>query len=179
MKRAKLFMAIFIIVIMVSSVIGFVSLDKKNNTQNYDYDGYTFNLDANGKYFVNINDKTFIFDYPPGDLSSITLPNFNLGNSKYYILINFLEKDENMDYSLNKLEYNLNTAGIRPVLSCINEEGCPSDVPIKDCSEDSFYFTKGNTSRIYLKDKCIVIEGSSTEMVKLVDKIDLKVAGIE
>ena len=175
MKRAKLLMAIFIIAIMISSVIGFVSLDKNNNPKNYEYKGYKFNLDANGRYIYN----NFIFDYPPSDLQDIKLPDFTLEKERYYLLINYSEKDENIDYGLNKLGYNLNLAGIRSVIACINELNCPQELPAKDCNEDAFYFIKSSINQVYLQDKCVIIEGDLTGINKFVDKIDLRIAKIE
>ncbi len=182
MKKTQLFIVIFIIVIMISSVIGFVYTRPSSNNQDpnsFSYKNFKFNPTSNGGYQVDLNGKTFIFDNLPQDLININLPNFNLEGDKYYLIMNPIERDENLNYNLNKLGYTLNLLNIKPVLACINENGCKEDLPIKNCKNNAFYFKKNNLSKIYLQDKCIIIEGDNAEMSKSIDKINLKLAGIE
>ena len=181
MKKSQLIIVIFIVVIMVSSVIGFVNVKQDNNlNQNsIDYSGVKFNIDNNGRYQANINDKSFIFDYLPDEIKDINLPEFNVQGEKYYLIINYSEKDNNIDYSLNKLGYTLNLLGIRAIIACDNEENCNLDLPVKDCSNNAFYIKKSNVNKVYLQDKCITIEGDNLGISKIIDKINLKLAGIK
>src|SRR3989344_3709677 len=180
MKKAQLFIVLFIVVIMISSVIGFVYTNPNSdqNINSFNYNNFKFDLTSNGKYQVNVNDKNFIFDYLPGDLKDIELLNFNLKDDKYYLITNYSEKDQNMDYNLNKLGYTLNLLGIKTVLACYNEEECNLDLPIKDCNNDAFYLKKSNINKVYLENKCIIIEGNPVSMSKMIDKVNLKLVGI-
>ena len=180
MKKTQL-IVIFIIVIMISSAIGFVYInpDANQNANAINYKGFDFTLTSSGKYIVNIEGKEFIFDYLPDEIKDIEMPDFSLASDKYYLITNPLDKNENIDYSLNKIGYTLNLLGIRAVLACDIEQECDPNMPIKDCSNDAFYFKKSNVNKVYLQDKCLVIEGDETGLSKSVDKIDLKLANIE
>ena len=180
MKKSQLILVIFIVFIMITSAIGFVYVNPKdNNTNSFDYKGFKFYLTNNAKYQVDVNNKQFIFDYLPNDLTNIEIPNFNLQNEKYYLLMNYTEKDSNLDYNLNKLGYSLNLISKRTNLACINEKECNQELPIKDCGDDAFYIKKNNINKVYLQDKCIIIQGDDIYISKVVDKINLKLVGIE
>lgn len=173
-------MAIFIVSIMIFSVIGFVYTSPDNNNQNsLDYKGFKFVLNQNNKYQIDINGNTFIFDYNPNDLSNIDVPEFNLEGDKYYLIVNYSDVDSNLEYSLGKLGYTLNLLGLRPVLACDNEQNCQENLPVKNCNSNSFYFKKSNLNKVYIDDKCIVIEGDTIGMSKSVDKINLNLINVE
>ncbi len=180
MKKSQLFLAIFIILIIISSVLGFVS--NSNNTPNtnndINYNGAKFTQDTQGKYQVNVNNNVFIFDYLPNDLSDIELPDFTLNQNKYYLIFNTTEKDDSITYDLNSLGYTLNLLGIKPILACVDEQDCDVNLPIKDCSNDAFYIKKSNINKVYLQDKCVIIEGDNTGLIKSINKINLKLIGI-
>jgi len=180
MNKKQLILAIFIIVLMVSSVIGFIYVNPTNdNSGSFDYKGFKFRLDANGRYFTEVNGASFIFDYNPRDLNNIELPDFIIQNQKYYILTNLTQLNANLDYSINKLRYNLNLLGILTIPACINEQECNPNLPIKDCNVDAFYFKKGNINKVSIENKCIIIEGDDLGLSKLVDKVNLRLIGIE
>ena len=180
MKKTQIFVAIFILLIMIFSAIGFVYTNPDNANQNsLDYKGFKFVLNQNNQYQIDINDNSFIFDYNPNDLSNIDIPEFNLVGDKYYILVNYSDVDNNLEYNLGKLGYTLNLLGVRPVLACDNEQNCEENLPVKDCSSNSFYFVKGSLNKVYLDNKCIVIEGDTIGMSRSVDKINLKLINVE
>ena len=180
MNKKQLFLAIFIIGIMISSVIGFVYINPNDtNTNSFDYNGFKFSLDANNnRYNVNVNGANFIFDYDPRELNNIELPNFIIRGQKYYILTNTTELDSNLDYSINKLRYNLGLLEILTFPACINEQECNTNLPIKDCDTDAFYFKKSNINQVSLENKCIIIEGDTLVINQLVDKISLRLSGV-
>ena len=163
---------------MISSAIGFVYTNDSNDANTINYNGFKFKLTENYNYIVDIQGKQFIFDNLPSQVEDIKLPDFSILNSKYYLMINYSEKNGNIDYSMNKLAYTLNLVGKKSVLACANSEECNNYLPVKDCSEDAFYFKKGNIGKISLQDKCVIIEGSDLELVRLTDKINMKLAGI-
>ncbi len=180
MKKAQIFFVVFVILIMTMSIIEFTLIKDDPLGNDYiEYKNFKFYPAQNNQYIVTINNVQFIFNYLPNELNDISLPDFSLNNEKYYLLVNYSEKDNNLDYSLSKLGYTLNLINIKPVLACLNQENCKEDIPIKDCNTDSFYFKKSTINKVYLKDKCIVIEGDNLGISKSVDKINLKLAKIE
>ena len=179
MKKTQVFVAIFILLIMIFSAIGFVYTNPDTNQNSLDYKGFKFVLNQNNQYQIDMNGNSFIFDYNPNDLSNIDIPEFNLEGDKYYILVNYSDVDNNLEYSLGKLGYTLNLLGVRPVLACDNEQNCQENLPVKDCNSNSFYFKKSNLNKVYLDNKCIVIEGDTTGISKSVDKINLKLINVE
>src|SRR3989344_4734682 len=62
MKKRQLILAIFIIVIMISSAIGFVYTNDSNDANTINYNGFKFKLTENYNYIVDIQGKQFIFD---------------------------------------------------------------------------------------------------------------------
>ena len=178
MKKRQLILAIFIIIIMISSAIGFVYTNDSNDTNTVNYNGFKFKLTENYNYIVDINGKQFIFDNLPNQLEDMELPEFSTLNTKYYLIINYSEKNGNIDYSINKLRYTLNLVNKKGILACANTEECNADLPVKDCTEDSFYLKKSSINKVYLMDKCVIIEGNDLELVRLTDKINMKLAGI-
>jgi len=163
---------------MISSAIGFVYTNDSNDANTINYNGFKFKLTENYNYIVDIQGKQFIFDNLPSQVEDIKLPDFSILNSKYYLMINYSEKNGNIDYSVNKLRYTLNLVNKKGILACANMEECNADLPVKDCTEDSFYVKKSNFSKVYLQDKCVIIGGSDLELVRLTDKINMKLAGI-
>ncbi len=181
MKKSNLILAIFIVFIMVTSVIGFMYSPKEKDSLNensFDYNGFNFELATNNKFITSINGNQIIFDNDPRTLEDIKLPDFQITQEKVYLIFNPEEKDDNLDYSISKLYYTLQVKGIRAVLACSKEKDCPNNLPIKDCNSESFYFKKSNLTNIYKQDKCIIIQGDNININKYVDKIDLNLIGI-
>lgn len=173
----KVWITLFIVFIMIASVIGFISTQsEKNNTNSFDYNGHNFNL-IQEKYVTLIDNNQYFFDYSPKELESIEIPNFNLV-SKYYFIYGPKDMDDNLRYDMQKLGYFLDKKNIQAVLACDKDEKCSPEMPIKDCSNNAFYFKRMNESNVYLDENCVVIEGNNEDLSKFVDKIDMKIIGI-
>ena len=180
MKKSNLILVIFIIVIMVSSVIGFIYSPGDNNalSQNsIDYKGFNFQLTTDNRYITNINGNNIVFDNDPNTLESINIPNFQITQDKVYLIFNSDERDDSLDYIMSKIYLTLQVKGVRPVLACSKEEDCPNELPIKDCSSEAFYFNRDNITNIYKDNSCIVLEGDNINLNKYVDKISLVLIG--
>ena len=131
MKKSNLILVIFIIVIMVSSVIGFIYSPGDNNalSQNsIDYKGFNFQLTTDNRYITNINGNNIVFDNDPNTLESINIPNFQITQDKVYLIFNSDERDDSLDYIMSKIYLTLQVKGVRPVLACSKEENCPNEV---------------------------------------------------
>ena len=180
MKKSNLILVVFIVLIMISSVIGFIYSPQDNQTLNQNsisYKGFNFEQTTDNRYVVKINENQVIFDNNPNSLENIILPNIQITQDKIYLIFNPEEKDSNLDYSIAKLYYTLQIKDIRPVLACSKEENCPNEFPIKDCSNEAFYFKKSNITNIYKDSNCIVLQGDNVNINKYVDKIDLALIG--
>ena len=180
MKKTQL-MALFIIFLMISSAAGFIlgSFSQEDNESNLEYKGQKFLLSQDGRFFTTINGIQFVFDYSPQELESINVPPLDLFNSqKFYILFDPSYKNQVIDYNMQKLGYFLQANNKVVYAACTQEEGCPGDLPIKNCQDYSFYFKQANQSRAYIQDNCYVIEGKDEEITKITDKIDLKLVGL-
>ena len=167
---------------MVTSAIGFFSYKDQNqdntNPNTVNYNGFEFQPTQDGRWSFTKNNVNFIFDNSPSTLNDISLPNFQITQDKVYLLHNASNLNPSNDYSISKLYYTLQNLGIRPVIACINEENCPSQYPIKNCTEEAFYFILNNNTKVYNNDKCLVIQGDKVNINKIVDKVDLKLLGI-
>jgi len=152
-KTVKIIWAVFILVIMVSSVIGFMYQPENTNEVNdgsVNYNGFKF-INNNGYWVLEKDGQSYYFTNLPDDVKSIEIPQISINNQKQYFLY---------------------------VDACIKEENCPNDWPVKDCTNDGFYFKISNQSRVYKDDKCYVLEGSLTDINKEVDKINYIILGV-
>jgi hypothetical protein len=143
MKKSNLILAVFILLIMVSSVIGFIYSPKDQNNPNQnsiDYKGFKFQITNDNRFITNFNGNNIIFDYNPNELKDINVPNFQLTKDKVYLIFNPDERDNNLDYAISKIAYNLQFKNIRGILACSTEKNCPNEIPIKDCNNEAFYF---------------------------------------
>ncbi|MBI2107155.1 hypothetical protein HYT57_04165 [Candidatus Woesearchaeota archaeon] len=180
MKKSQ-WIAVFIIFLMVSSAAGFIlgSFSQDSSKSNLKYKGQEFSLNQDGRYFITINGVQFVFDYSPEELETVSIPSLDLFNSqKFYILFEPFYKNQDIDYNMQKLGYFLQATNKVVYAACAQEEGCPEDMPIKNCQDYSFYFKQANQSRAYIQDKCYIIEGDGEEITKITDKVDLKLVGL-
>ena len=180
MKKSNLLLVIFIVFIMITSAIGFIYSPEDDNDLNQNlisYKGFNFERTTDNRFVTNINGNQVVFDNNPVSLDNFTLPNFQITQDKLYLIFNPGEKDNSLEYSMSKIAYILQIKGVRTILACSKEENCPEQLPIKDCSNEAFYFKKNNLTNIYKDNNCIVLQGDSININKYVDKIDLALIG--
>jgi len=171
---SKIIFALFIAFIMITSVIGFIwsSDSSENNFEVLEYKGHQFK-NINGKYLLELNGNEYVFDNSPYGLNGFDFEQFSLESNKYYILFNPVEKDLNMEYSMQKLYLVLRSLNINVQLACSKEEGCDNNLPVKSCEEYSFYMNKGDNIKVHKDNKCVVIQGDNQGISRAVDKINL------
>ena len=179
-KTVKIIWAVFILVIMVSSVIGFMYQPENTNEVNdgsVNYNGFKF-INNNGYWVLEKDGQSYYFTNLPDDVKSIEIPQISINNQKQYFLYDYKDLQNNLGIVSGKLRLVLNNKGVTVVDACIKEENCPNDWPVKDCTNDGFYFKIRNQSRVYKDDKCYVLEGSLTDINKEVDKINYIILGV-
>ena len=93
-------------------------------------------------------------------------------------MYDFNESIENVALIASKLRQVLHSQGVIVVDACIKEDGCPDDMPIRDCSNEGFYFKLSENASVYKEDQCYVLEGNVQEINKEVDKINYIILGV-
>ncbi len=184
MKREKnskkVVLTVIIAFIMITSVIGFVTMrEEKNNNvgDKISYNGYDF-IKVEEGWLVNINKRQFVFRYNPKELENIDV-NYVFNANKLYIAYDASNTDQNIKYFVDKLTSIFELVGIRPVQACISEEKCPN-IPIVDCKSNNkmIEIKKSEESKISLEDNCLLMEGSVDYLDKATEKIVYKLLGV-
>lgn len=174
-------MTVFIALILISSVIGFLYIPEQDSSSgtfsgSKRYNNIEFFQGQNNKWIAAVNNQQYLFDYLPEELSTITIPQiYILNNPKLYIIFNASER--NQEYLLQKLEYNLRTLGKTVVQACLTETDCP-DIPVKDCTEPGILLRESRENRVYLYESCIAIEGDTLYQSQAIDKLHQALLGI-
>ena len=178
-KAAKIFVTLFIIVIMITSVLGFIAIQSgsNNNSQTTKkINDHKFDL-INGRWVTSINGQQFVFDSLPDQLKGYEVNDIKL-NTKNYIIYDFSKND--LENELIKLELTLRLTGNGGVRACLNEKECDNELPIVNCNDvNGFYFKLNYETKDVTKDgNCIAIEGTSYQISSYIDYINYKILGI-
>ncbi len=177
-QRKKLFLPVFIAIILISSMVGFMWKGKEN-TDYKEYKGHNFNK-VNDKWVTQIKGKQVIFDYSPEELENIILPPFNTNVNKIYLAVDPEQTDTNINYILQKITNTLLDIGIRPVLACTKDSPSCPDIPVVDCKNTDIVIQviKADKTTIFKQDNCIILEGDILQLNKGIDKLRLYLLGI-
>lgn len=183
-KRNKLLMALFIIAIMILSSAAFVInyyATSNDSSNKIEYNGYKFEITANGIYQTEYQGQIIQLYNNPRDLELINIDNINLNADRIYLAYNTTQNDQSILIDLNRLKYVFAIKGIISNPSCIEDKDCP-DLPIVDCkSNDNIIYFKNSYIQNYNINKqnsCNIIEADTLTMNKITDKIVLRVLGI-
>ena len=180
-QRKKLFFPIFIAIVLVSSILGFIWKDQENADYKK-YGGYKFTKIDN-KWVTEINEKQIFFDYYPGELENILLPKppANINTDKIYIAFDPEQEDPNINYILQKISITISNMGTRIILSCIKDSpNCP-DIPIINCKDNHLVIQiiKSDQSEVIQQDNCIIFKGNVLYLNRRIDKLRLNLFGIQ
>ena len=179
-KNVPLFVVSGILLIMILSIfaVGFGG-DSVSETNKLEYKGYNF-VNREGIWTININSVKHNFEYSPNDVETVSSINFKNINFpvKTYLIFNPDEFSEN-SLELARIRQFLFYKGISTSLACIKEQNC-GDLPIVDCNtyENVIYFKNGETTQIYLNNKCIVLESVPGNEVKIINRFMYDLLGI-
>ena len=164
-NRSVAYIAVFVGLIMVLSVVGFLWSGESSNS--YKYNGFGFSY-SDGKWSIRTADKMLYFDYLPEDLENISVPQEarNLLSSARLVYLtssnNLSEETALAKYDLmvgletenryvvnSVLEENVNNI---PVISCKNATAFSPVIIINESDKDD---------SIILNNNCIKLEGTS------------------
>ena len=162
-------MAILIVIIMTSSILGFVWTNITTN--NYTYKGHKFKLQGN--YFIlNVDNKQINTNYLPSDIEHIKI-NEEIksrikNNPMFYVSFN--PDSKNINY-IDKVRFDLTNELQKTGIHIISGKTINStnyNIPIITCENATayvpvIYLKDSNATKFLLQDNCIIAESSSSE----------------
>jgi hypothetical protein len=179
---AGIFISVFIVLILISSILGYIFGDQQNTTVRYN--NQKFVLTNNG-WRTNINGDVLYFSMVPNDLEDIEFP--EIPN-----LQNVLEIDTTYDFdseykediakSIFELSQVLSKKGIYVLQGFTTNTSF--DLPIITCEDSTqfvpiVYYKSSNQTKIYLNNNCIIIEGNNqNSFIPLTDRLAYQILGI-
>src|SRR3989338_1739520 len=165
-KRNTIIIGVFIVVLMIGSVLALFATPFGETTVKAKYNGFDFVRTQQG-WTVWLGNQPISFAYLPFDLENITLPGeINREAEKIYLVA---EDDEqlNTQYQFTRMKSILYYfTKMRVVDACLQEEGCPEEMPLIRCDEltaQALVFNAGNDTRRYKDFQCLVFEFKSQE----------------
>lgn len=179
-KFLTVLIGIFIIMLMVMSVLDLW----KGTEDSYDYHGVEFARGDNG-WSAYISNNFVVLPYSPAELENVTDVDFSGFNSleKIYLTTdNPVATYKSMDYFRRRIPLSPTK-----VLACIpdgaNVTEC-GQLPLKDCADADNYVgvivfrrAENFTSSLF-SGTCLVLEGSSEDLMKVFDKSMLRMLGV-
>ncbi|MBU0628566.1 MAG: hypothetical protein KKC75_05220 [Nanoarchaeota archaeon] len=186
-KKSKwgMVLVIFITLIMVSSILGFIYSSSDNTTQ-FKYNKIKFKR-TNYGWSASINHKNFLFDYSPVDVEPIELsPEISsfISNkpeidSTSIINDTFAEEialaEYNMNLALNKMSiylrsgFTANNTFNLPIITC---DDATYSIPV-------IYFMQSNETKITLQNNCIIAEArNNIDILRIKDRLLYSIVGV-
>jgi len=159
-----IYITIFIALIMILSVIGF--LWSGGDSSQYKYKKHSFSY-QNGDWTTRINNKVLLFRYLPDEMANLTIPpetSSLLNNARMaYVSYNPDEKSEEMGLAQYNLAMNLET----DTRFLVNAFTAPNEnnISVITCSNATAFIPviilkkNENNNSITLNNSCIVLEG--------------------
>ncbi len=164
----------FLLVVMVLSALGVYNSQPDNSVK---YNGFTFNPIGTG-WQVRVNNQQYQFLHLPTELDfpQITLPQAE----KVYVAYDPSAK--NITVPLGQVSGLLLQFGMRAIPACIQENGCPPDLPVISCDTANalvLYFRSAEEKQVLHQDQCTIIQApTSLDFEKAVEKMAYQLVGI-
>ena len=165
-SKNKLWMPIFIVVIMISSTLGFM-YGGSSDSNIFKYGDYTFtNTNEGWVFFVN-GDK-YIFNYSPKELEH---RQYDIDITNLYLTYYPNDINNNIAYSIDLISQISDSETI----ACFERDNCITE-EIVNCNEDKniLVFLTGNEN-LYKEDSCTFI---SKDIVKISEKLAYEMLGV-
>ena len=183
-KISVLFIALFIISIMVASVLNFgLPIEDAQQQAALVYNGYDFYPTNIGGWMTEKDGKQVALTYNPQQLEDISSDKID------FTTLRFSEKTYlSFDANSNNLAIAANDI-IRNIVLPKIVRACPEDIPgcenfpLKTCDDSTdstgvINLRENETKIIQLEKNCLFIQAPSYDLVKIVDKIIYKELGI-
>jgi hypothetical protein len=185
-QKNQIIIGIILVVVMFGSVFGLATMnfDNSDNENTINYNGYEF-INQGSYWYLTIGEKDYFFQYNPYqtqesfNLTTESLKSLNSYSGKPLYLSSF--DNLNAEGELYRI---FNSVALRIQRACLNDNGtisenCPSDLPLKDCSNNLIIVREGDLNMIYQKENCVFIEGPSENLIKLTDDYLFRIMGIK
>lgn len=178
-KRNQKIGTVVLIIILLSSIIGYAisgSVSKKNKIY---YKGYEF-VEENGFWFVEKEGMRFSFRYNPNDVGEIAENSVvNLLDSYFSKPIYISSEDIESESEIYRNLLGQNNIVQRMQLACLEGEACDNEeLPIKTCGENFIIIREAEISSIKQENHCVFIGGKSENLAKITDSFLLKIIGL-
>jgi hypothetical protein len=182
-KKLNIIMAVFIAVLMVGSIAGYMWT---GNNESLNYKEYNFKVKGE-QLTTEINNQNYYFYYHPTDLISLNVSEQAkqaLINSEL-IYVTFDPYTEDIVY-VEQARFDLTNEFLKTGKAMINGQSKDSeyDLPLIDCNNATefipvIYFRAGNKTEIYNEGNCIIAEASFEQaFIALKDRIMYTILGI-
>ena len=190
MKREKKFlstkniMSIFIVVIMISSVIGYMW--GRGSEESFKYGRYKF-LRRSNKFVLNIDKTELAFDHFPSNVEDINISSEILNKFLNKVEIDTTSDDnskwrEGIAVAQYDLEIFLNIKGTYLVNGLTTENDY--EMPVIVCENATIkvpvvYFKESNQTKVWINKGCIIAEAKSeTEFIRIKDRLIYGLLGV-
>ena len=175
-KSRKLFLPIFIALIMILSALGFMW--KGPSKDQYKYNNLLFTKTKNG-WLTYVDNKAFLLTYSPRELENITAA-ISLNNLNYAQIIFFsLNPEEDVYQAVYDFQTNMNNLFV-PLLipACTANVSKCINITLKNCQDATenakvIIFKEENQTKITYKNNCLTIQGKGGNLTKATDKLIL------
>ncbi len=176
-KKNQIIIGAILIFIMLGSTFAVIvdSLSSsRNEIEKVEYNGYEF-VNENGFWATSVGSYRFLFRYNPTQVEKINAEMRYISSYSGTPLYVFYE-DEPAFIEINR---NLGEVVQRFQGACLEEEGCPENWPIRDCSNNFVIIKESNESKIYQEQNCAFIEGPKENLTQITDEFLFLITGIE
>ncbi len=162
-NRSVVYIAVFVGLIMILSVIGFLWSGESGS--GYKYNGFGFSYE-NGKWSTRISNKILSFDYLPEDMENLDVPleaKEIISNSKLLYITSPENISEETALAKYELMKGLETES-RYVVNAVSEEN-DNGIPVINCENATIFSPviriaeSNNNGSINLNNNCITLEG--------------------
>jgi len=182
-SRKGLYLALIIAFLMVTSIAGYVG-NKDSDSEQYKYNKHLF-VKVNNGWLTTVENRQVFLNYGPKELENLSVDKVLLNelNNAQKIYISF-NPDNEIERGVYELQNNVfPLISTQMVRACTDDvEGC-EDKLIKNCSDASQYtmiisIKRLNETKAVYNNNCLDINGDGDDLIKIIDKVILRLLGI-
>jgi len=183
-KLVKNAITIFIVVLMVGSVLGYMF--GRDSEESYKYNNYKFTRTDN-KFILNINNVDIEFHFFPSDVEYINVSSNILNKLTNKVEIDSTyDEDNKWKEGISVAQYDLerffNVAGVYFVNGLTAKNAY--SMPVIGCNTSTektpvIYFKEGNETKIFIDDNCIIAESNDDlGFIRIKDRLIYGLLGV-
>lgn len=185
-KRQKInssIIGIILILVMLSSVLGFAFFSGSRNTgnkQKIKYNGIKFVRNENNLWEFEIGEYEFMTSHHPLETEDINAE-FNIGvndfKNKPLYYTNYVNGNKR---AIDEVMVNVGRFAQRYQEVCLNGRECDDEgMVVKDCTNNVIVFSESEQIKIYKQENCIFIGAPYSEQVLAGNKLIFKIFGLQ